>query len=599
MLPTVLNKSKANLWYIAGIFFSVEIITVILSLTDDGATSLYELIKQLFIGGSASLIVGSVFMAVFQRVKTAQDAQRRSAELSMTILNGMKDAVSIIDANTYRISGVNKAFLEEFAFRKEEVLGKTCHEVTHRLPQPCGSREHICPLERTTATGVQSVAEHTHNCSEGKEIYVEVSCLPIKNDEGSVTQVVHVARNITDRKHAEKELRESTESYRRLSQEFRTLLDAMPDRLFLLSPELRVQWTNKVARSEMGKRLVELTGEHCYKLWHSRSVPCEDCHALRSFQSGEVESSQHRTPDGKHWDSRAFPIRDDDGRIESVITVARDITEKVKMEEEAKLTQAKLIHINKMASLGILVSGIAHEINNPNNLIMFNGQIMSDIWKDALNSLERHHGRDDFLLAGLSYPEVKEAVPDLISGIVEGSRRIKNIVDNLRDYSRSNASKLDRKVHVNSVISTSVSILGSEIKKHTENFVISLDSGIPPVRGNSQQLEQVVINLIVNSLQSLPHKERSVQITTFLNGARVVMQVRDEGIGMSEEVLERIGEPFFTTKLNSGGTGLGLSICRSIIRDHRGSLEFASSPDRGTTVTVSLPLSDSYRDVLP
>ncbi len=394
-----------------------------------------------------------------------------------------------------------------------------------------------------------------------------------------------------------KKLQESTDHYGILSEEFSILLDAIPDRLLLLSPDMKVRWTNKAATAQLGGETRELVGNHCYKLWHGRSVPCDDCHAIRSFQSGRVEVSRPRTLDARWWDSRAFPVKDDCGRVRSVITVARDVTERVRMEEEAKLIQTKLIHTNKMASLGTLISGVAHEINNPNNLIMFNSQIISEVWQDAVNALEmtKKSGDGDFILGGLLYPEVKEVTAALISGIMESATRIKNIVDNLKDYSRSGTSDLEKPVDVNKVVSTSISILKGEIWKKTENFDCLLDPGLPSAKGNPQQLGQVVINLVTNALESLPDKKRGVKITTSVNGAQIVIQVRDQGVGMSGETINRIGEPFFTTKLNSGGTGLGLSICRSIIRDHKGSIEFASVPNGGTTATIRLPVCQFHQ----
>jgi PAS domain S-box-containing protein len=584
-----------NIFYFALILLSTESIALILSFGEE-AMNHNVLIRNLIIGGSVSLTIGALLILVLQRLRTAEVTLKHSNDLSSTILNGIKDAVSVVDANTYRILRVNAEFLEQFDLKEQDVIGKACYEVTHRRITPCSSSpDHPCPLEKTRSTGLQSAAQHVHYCGNGQKMFYEISSSPLRDREGSVTKVVLIGRNVTERKSAEEKLRESNERYRRLSQEFRTLLDAIPDRLLLLSPELKVQWTNKGARSEMGRETSDLTGEYCYRLWHGRSVPCECCHALLSFQSGNVEGSQHRTLDGRHWDSRAFPIKDANGKVESVITVARDVTDRVLMEEEAKLTQAKLIHTNKMASLGMLVSGIAHEINNPNNLILFNGQLVSDIWNDVLKSHSSHHGeKGDFLLGGLQSSEVIEAVPALISGMMEGAKRIKSIVDNLKDYSRNGTSRLNKPTHINSVISSSISILGNEIRKYTENFAISLSSDIPAVRGNPQQLEQVVINLILNALQSLPDRRRGVRITTFLDEASVVMQVKDEGVGMSKDILERIGEPFFTTKLCSGGTGLGISICQSIIRDHKGSLEFNSSPDGGTMVSIGLPLPDTY-----
>ena len=145
---------------------------------------------------------------------------------------------------------------------------------------------------------------------------------------------------------------------------------------------------------------------------------------------------------------------------------------------------------------------------------------------------------------------------------------------------------------MNAVIQASASLLSTQIKKHTENFRLACAGDLPAVRGSSQQLEQVIINLVMNALQALPDKKRGVHISTSFDNASscVTIQVTDEGLGMPPDVLNRVTEPFFTTRLDQGGTGLGLSISYSIIKDHKGSLKFDSEPGRGTRVSVMLPV---------
>ncbi|WP_298270080.1 ATP-binding protein [Geobacter sp.] len=270
----------------------------------------------------------------------------------------------------------------------------------------------------------------------------------------------------------------------------------------------------------------------------------------------------------------------------------RDITERVRMEEEMKSSQARLIHANKMASLGVLVSGIAHEINNPNSYVSVNAMLLRDVWRDAsplLAEYAEEHG--DFPLGGLLFSEMSATAPKLFTGIVEGARRISAIVSNLKDFAREDHGGLLREVDLNRVTGDAVTILGHHIQKLTNRFVTDYAEGVPPVRGNQQQIEQVIINLVMNALQALPDRNCGVTITTSCDAGRhqVLLTVQDEGEGMSRRVMERITDPFFSTRLDQGGTGLGLSISASIVKEHGGTLEFESLPDRGTTVTVRLP----------
>lgn len=271
----------------------------------------------------------------------------------------------------------------------------------------------------------------------------------------------------------------------------------------------------------------------------------------------------------------------------------RDITEKVRMERETQYLQSQLIHTNKMTSLGTLASGIAHEINNPNNYIMSNTQIIQQVWEDLETILEDYHkGSGDFSLGGLEYSEVKDIIPQLLQATVDGSRRIKAIINNLREFSRPKGSSLDDDVDVNKVLQFSVSILGHLIKKYTDHFHTDPGKDLPLIKGNPQQIEQVFINLIQNALQALPDRDRGVSVSTSFNAAEqmVVLTVKDQGVGMNKAVRLRIMDPFFTTKQEKGGSGLGLYISYSIIKAHRGGLEFTSKPGRGTTAVTKFPI---------
>jgi PAS domain S-box-containing protein len=273
----------------------------------------------------------------------------------------------------------------------------------------------------------------------------------------------------------------------------------------------------------------------------------------------------------------------------------QDISERIRIEEERALLHAKLIQANKMSSLGVLVSSVAHEINNPNNFILFNSALLGDAWRDAVTVLNEHEPeRGDFSLGGLPFSEMREAVPRLLDGIAEGARRIKRIVENLKDFARQDTAGVKERVDVNRVVTAATTMLGNQIKRYTKTFQVELEPNLPAAGGNFQQLEQVVINLIMNGLQALPDKHKGISIRTFFEVSEksVVIAVKDEGAGMPREIQERIFEPFFTTKLDSGGTGLGLAISHSIVKEHSGTLQFRSVPGEGTTALVSLPALD-------
>ncbi|MCP5103750.1 MAG: response regulator [bacterium] len=276
------------------------------------------------------------------------------------------------------------------------------------------------------------------------------------------------------------------------------------------------------------------------------------------------------------------------------LALTREMTERKEAEEKERLHQQQLIQADKMASLGILVSGVAHEINNPNNFIMVNAPIMTKIWKNAAPILEEHYrARGDFYIAPrVKYSEMKENIPGIISGIMEGAQRINNYVKELKSFARPVQSTMDENIDINKVIQAAVTLLSDLIKKSTRHFSTGYDEDIPPVKGNFQRLEQVIVNLVQNSCHALENSGRGLFISTgFAPGRSMIkIEVKDEGGGMTPETIAKIKSPFFTTKRDIGGTGLGLSISSKIIEDHGGILRFESAPGEGTTAAVLLPV---------
>jgi PAS domain S-box-containing protein len=286
-------------------------------------------------------------------------------------------------------------------------------------------------------------------------------------------------------------------------------------------------------------------------------------------------------------------LRDPDGNVVGFYGVGRDITERKRAEEQARLHQQQLMQASKMVALGTLVSGVAHEVNNPNNFIMLNAPLLKDVWKDARPVLDEYYETNgDFLIGGVRYSEMRENVSSLFSGVMDGAKRIKQIVEDLKDFVRRDPSDMRQTVDINAVLRSTVSLLSNMIMKSTSHFSVSYGQELPLLQGNFQRLEQVLMNLIQNACQALPDKEKKISVGTFCdpgNGC-VVVKIVDEGIGIPDELLPRIMDPFFTTKRDCGGIGLGLSICSGIVKDHGGTLHFNSEPGRGTVASVILPM---------
>jgi signal transduction histidine kinase len=280
----------------------------------------------------------------------------------------------------------------------------------------------------------------------------------------------------------------------------------------------------------------------------------------------------------------------------SVYVVQRSMIverEKKQAEEKARLRQEQLFRAAKMVSLGTLVSGVAHEINNPVTSALLNIQTLRKVWQGVLPVLdERSRNGGDFRVGGMTYKGIRERMPMLLSHIEDGTRRVRDIVTDLKDFARETPAERSDDIDVNEIVLKAVGLVSNLIKKTTNDFAVDYTPNPPVFKGNTQRIEQVVINLVMNACQALSNSEGAVRVRTGRDpdGACVFVEVRDEGIGITPEVMQRIKDPFFTTKRDAGGTGLGLAISDRIVRDHEGKMTFVSEQGRGTTVRVYFPV---------
>ncbi len=301
----------------------------------------------------------------------------------------------------------------------------------------------------------------------------------------------------------------------------------------------------------------------------------------------------HQRADGTPFDAEISLTAVEVDGDEYTLAIIRDVSERLRLEQEAETRHQQLLQADKMASLGVLVSGVAHEINNPNGLIKSSLHILRPALNDIIPALERcrrEHG--DFMVGGLPVDELRDALPALLADMQRGADRIAGIVGELRDFARQQPDDLAEDVDLNAVVQAAATLLANIIKKSTNHFELRLGSDLPPVNGHFQRLEQVVVNLLVNACQALTDPDQAIVVETRqtrqANIAEII--VRDEGRGIGPEDVRRITDPFFTTKRDTGGTGLGLSVSSRIISEHNGKLLFNSAPDRGMTATIQLPL---------
>jgi PAS domain S-box-containing protein len=545
---------------------------------DDGNRFTYKIVDSYLISLFAAPFLW-LFM-VKPLMRSALFEKTRAAALQAQVI----DAIMVIDAQGV-IESVNPAAERIFGYSASEIAGR---RATMLL---CDQQQSLDELLLEAPTGANGNAppvshEFCGRRRDGSLLTMDVSISRVLQN-GRQTFLA-IIRDITRRKETEAALRES-------AVRFRDIFEQTEDAIFFFKPRTcDLIDVNHAAEKLYGYNKEELkeTGmEHLSSPENSFRLN----RFIRGIRNSEITSLGKIAGLRKDGTEIIVSIR---GKmvtlqgVDIVYVTMRDITTRIRLEEEARLIQTKLIEANKMTSLGLMVSGVAHEINNPNNFIMANAQLLSRSWDDALMVLREYHRENgDFLIGGIPFSEMETHSPQLFAGIIDGARRINEIIGNLKSFARQEHTVAKQDVDFNKVVTAAVSILHHELIKYTENFHLDLDEGIPHVKGSGQQLGQVIINLLMNACQSLPHKHCGIWLATGFDAAtgQVTTTVRDEGSGMSRDVGNRIMEPFFTTKLDTGGTGLGLSICQSIIKDHNGFLEFKSEPGNGTTFVVKIP----------
>ncbi|HSM91390.1 MAG TPA: transporter substrate-binding domain-containing protein [Anaeromyxobacteraceae bacterium] len=272
-------------------------------------------------------------------------------------------------------------------------------------------------------------------------------------------------------------------------------------------------------------------------------------------------------------------------------SLRQEVAERERAVAALRLHQQQLVQADKLAALGVLVAGVAHEINNPTGLILLDVPIVKGALEDALAALDAQPDRAPATLAGLPYARMRQEIPKLLEEMAGSGRRIKRIVDDLKAFARREDAPALEAVDLNAVAETAARLVGNSLRKATHRFEQALAPGLPRVRANAQRIEQVVVNLLLNACEALPSPDRAVRLSTRHDPAAglVVIEVRDEGVGIPEEHLSRVTDPFFTTKRASGGTGLGLSVSAGIVREHGGTLTLTSGVGAGTVATLSLP----------
>ena len=373
-------------------------------------------------------------------------------------------------------------------------------------------------------------------------------------------------------------------------------IDGISDPLFILDAKLRIKRLNRAAKNYYGLTdYQEAVGKICFEAFRGRSSPCEGCE--RPFSEMEAYSGSYERKGGMDPDRLEQVVVDlvknELGVPEASIVRIYDIT-------QARMMNRQLIQSEKLASLGMLVAGIAHEINNPNNFIFFNTPILRSYLQFLLPIV------DEYVLAhpemqafSRPYPVFREDCFKLLDNIEHGSTRINQMVRNLREFVRERGKGEMRRIDLKQVVEKGISICLGRIKKYVNTFESNIPEGLPPLVTDPLAIEQIVVNLLINAAQAADKKDSWVRLTIISQNesdGEVIIEVSDNGCGMDTETQKKIFDPFFTTKAVGVGTGLGMSISHRLVTELGGCIEVRSELGKGTVFRVRLKriVGDGY-----
>jgi PAS domain S-box-containing protein len=492
------------------------------------------------------------FFDISDRKKMERDLQQAHAELNQ-IFQTASVAMRLVDSN-FNVLKVNKTFEHLTDVKEADAIGKKCHEI---FSGPTCFTEQ-CPIQRII-NDMETVESYVDKVRpDGKSIPCILTATPFVGAEGRIIGVVESFRDITELKKAQDAIESERDKLERI-------LSHLHEGVSIISRDRVVEYQNQIFSDYFG----DCEGQTCHAAIHGEQRPCQPCLMKAALKSGRIRLAEFETPDGRSFEKAYTPVTDVDDQ-QKVVALLRDVTEK-------KVATAAIMRAEQLAALGELAAGVAHEINNPINGIINYAQILAN------KTLEG------------------DPVHDIAARLIKEGDRIARIVEGLLSFARRrHEDKIV--VSIDEILSDSMTLTASQLRSDNITVKTDLPDDLPDVKAQAHEIEQVFVNIISNARHALnekfsepcDHGAKILEITaeTATSNGRPYVRVsfKDNGCGISAAVIDKVMNPFFSTKSEGKRTGLGLSISHGIVEEHGGRLSIESEEGRYTKVVMELPV---------
>jgi two-component system, NtrC family, sensor kinase len=502
----------------------------------------------------------------------------QSFECFRYIFDQFPDPVLVLKADR-TVELVNNTLLRDFQLTQDQVIGHPCYQVLHQFDSPCDTKGGHCPFPAVLAEGATERVIQRYLNAQGQELVYEISMCSLFWGEGTDKRVIKVIKDITSHQRLEEALKDSEEKTLQLLQEankcrnfLETIVNGIQDHMMVIDLNYRIIEANQALLKMAGFSRKAVIGKRCYEVSHHADQPCttpdHPCPLNDAVRSGKPASATH-----VHFDKNGrehyyhvvcHPIFDEEGRVTRIVDLSRDITAEI-------IGRSRILHDDKMASLGKLSASVVHEINNPlTGILNFITLIQRVLNQGA-------PGSDDL-----------EKLKEYLAIMNNETSRISKTISNLLTFSRKTKPEL-RPEDLNQVIDETVTLIRYQTALQQIKISFAPAQNLKPVMADKSKMKQALLNLCLNAQDAMPQGGTLTITTENYGNNEIRVKVKDTGVGIAKEHYSQIFEPFFTTKQKETGAGLGLSVVYGIIKEHCGKIKVDSILGKGTTFTICLP----------